>query len=202
MYTVTNKLTFLILVFFALIETSYADRWSESYRNEAIVEYAIAADALKPYIKHEKTEFVMLRHGWLNYLQGNYNESIDDYKEALELNSESLDAMLGATLPLLAQKRWREAANFATKVLSIAPWNYYAHIRLMICEEGQNQWRSLELHAESVARRYPADATILVYLGRTKARLGKTREARSIFKKVLRRIPGHLEATQYLENNQ
>lgn len=199
-----NKTPGKLLIFGLLLLTlpgiANANRWAESYKSEAMGEYAIAAEAIEPIIENQNNEFAVLRHGWLNYLQGKYNESIQDYKKALSINKKSLDAMLGVTLPLLAQKRWREAANYSTRVISIAPWNYYAHVRLMICEEGQNQWKTLELHAESVTQRYPTDATILVYLARAKARLGKTGEARRAYQKVLERIPSHLEATQYLRN--
>jgi tetratricopeptide (TPR) repeat protein len=189
------------LLYAGFTHASVSELWSESYRYETIGDYATAAQSIEPLIRHNpEHEFAVIRHGWLNYLQGQYNESINDYKKAIKINQNSLDSLLGMTLPLLAQKRWREAANYATKVLATAPWNYFAHIRLMICEEGQGQWKTLELHADSVASRYPADATVLVYLARARSRQGKVSSARETYKKVLVRVPGHIEATQYLNN--
>lgn len=195
---------YVLLAAIIIAGNTYAaisDRWSESYRHEAMGEYAKAAQAIEPIINSVSDhEFAIIRHGWLNYLQGKYNESIIDYKNALKINKDSLDANLGVTLPLLAQKRWREAAGFASSVLAVAPWNYFAHIRLMICEEGQGQWKSLELHADSAYKRFPSDPTILVYLARAKSRLGKDEQARQAYRKVLERVPGHLEARQFLNN--
>jgi tetratricopeptide (TPR) repeat protein len=194
-------LAVISLLYTGSSHASVSELWSESYRYEAMGEYATAAQSIEPLIRHNpRHEFAVIRHGWLNYLQGKHNESIDDYKKAIEINPNSLDSLLGMTLPLLAQKRWREAANYATKVLATASWNYFAHIRLMTCEEGQGQWKTLELHADSVASRYPADATVLVYLARARSHLGKTSSARTTYKKVLARVPGHIEATQYLNN--
>jgi tetratricopeptide (TPR) repeat protein len=175
------------------------DPWAESYRLEALTQYEGAAKALEKIIDQEPdNEFAVLRHGWLSYLRGAHNESIRDYQTALDINSKSLDARLGLMLPLIAQQRWREVASHANKVLEVAPWNYYAHVRLMISEEGEKKWESLAKHAQQVSQRYPSDATILVYLARANGWLKNNNEARRAYERVLERIPGHIEATQYL----
>jgi tetratricopeptide (TPR) repeat protein len=176
------------------------DVWTESYRLESLTHYEQAAEALLPIQKKApKNEFVYLRLGWLNYLNGNHNSAIDHYKKALSLNNKSLDARLGLTLPLLAQQRWKEAASYAQETLDIAPWNYYAQVRLMIAEEGMRQWQTLAKHANEVHLHYPSDATILVYLARANRWLSNTNEAKDAYQKVLERVPGHIEALQFLE---
>ena len=179
-----------------------AELWSESYHLEATGQYQAAAKALGPILeKFPRHEFAHLRIGWLNYLQGNHNASVDEYKAAMNMNPKSLDARLGVILPLLAQQRWREAALYSRQVLEFDPWNYYAHIRLMICEDAESQWEALEKHASEAAMRYPADATMQVYLARAYARLNKDTQARVIYEQVLERIPRHLEAVQYLQKS-
>jgi len=176
--------------------------WSESYRYEVQGDYAAALIALEPILEADPAhEFALLRTAWLKYLLGDYNAAIRDYERALEINEASLEARLGLTLPLLAQRRWREAAGAAREVLSAAPWNYYAHVRLMVAEEGQRQWQTLADHAGSVAARYPSDATVLVYLARAQARQGKLEDARSAYTRVLERVPGHEEAAAFLSQN-
>ena len=65
-----------------------------------------AAAALKGQLaKRPASDFVILRVGWLQYLAANYNDSIESYKKALNLNPKSLEARLGMALPLLAQKK-------------------------------------------------------------------------------------------------
>ena len=175
------------------------DPWAESLRLEAQADYAAAVAALAPVLKADaNNEFAYLRRGWLHYLQGKQGESLRDYERALAINPDSIDARLGLTLPLLAQKRWREAASHANRVLKVAPWNYYAHLRLMVSEEGERKWQTLARHAVEVHDRYPSDATVLVYLARAKAQLKDREAARSAYRKVLQRVPGHVEAMQYL----
>ena len=196
-------LALLFMARLALPSTAYAglaDAWSDSYRLEASGQYIAAGKALAPVLeKYPRHEFAHLRLGWLNYLQGNHNDAIDEYKNAMVINSKSLDAKLGIILPMLAQQRWREAAYYSRQVIEVAPWNYYAHIRLMICEEAEGQWEALQKHASEATQRYPSDATIQVYLARAYVRLGKATQARVVYEEVLERIPRHLEAMQFLE---
>ncbi|WOJ94431.1 tetratricopeptide repeat protein [Congregibacter variabilis] len=176
-----------------------ADVWSESYRLESMSQYDSAASLFDSMLKQEPAnEFARLRRAWLRYLAGNYNDSQSDYKAALEANPKSLDAQIGLTLPLLAQQRWREAAVVAQSALEIAPWNYYAHMRLMVAQEGLKQWQLLLRHTEDLHERYPSDATVLVYRARAQYWLGNKKSALESYRQVLQRIPGHIEATHFL----
>jgi tetratricopeptide (TPR) repeat protein len=178
------------------------DAWSLSYSLEAQGNYSKAIQALSPVVKEEPdNEFARLRIAWLKYLNRDYNASIRDYERALDINELSLDAMLGTTLPLLAQGRWREAEKAATSVLTIAPWNYYAHLRLLVAIEGQAKWDELAERASALAARYPSDATALVYLARAEARRGNTVAALDVYNAVLARVPGHAEAVNYIASN-
>jgi tetratricopeptide (TPR) repeat protein len=144
-------------------------------------------------------ELKSLRRGWLFYLQGNFNESIREYRFASERNSKSIDARLGVTLPLLAQKRWREAEQNAHETLEFAPNNYTALLRLTVAQEGQRDWAGMLKSAEAMVASYPSDATAYVYLARAHAWLLKRAEAVAAYRAVLARYPGHLEATAYIE---
>jgi tetratricopeptide (TPR) repeat protein len=189
----------LLLSVISNANSTSVDVWAESYRLETLTRYDEAAQVLSSVAKKEsKNEFVFLRLGWLNYLRGDHNDAIDYYKTALNINNKSLDARLGLTLPLLAQQRWKEAAKYAQEALEVAPWNYYAHIRLMVAEEGMRQWQTLAKHASEVYLRYPSDATVLVYQARANRWLNNTNQAKSAYQKVLERVPGHIEALQYL----
>lgn len=190
----------LAFMFAPMTVLSGVNPWAESFRLEALTQYESAAKSLEKIIKdNPNNEFAILRHGWLNYLRGAHNESIRDYQKALDINPDSLDARLGLMLPLLAQQRWREVASHANKVLQVAPWNYYAHMRLMISEEGEKKWDTLAKHANKVSQRYPSDPTVLVYLARANVWMKNDSAARRAYEQVLERVPGHIEAMQYLE---
>lgn len=194
-----KRLLFLLLIFAA---TASANEWADSYLLEGQGQYSRAIQAINPILKENPDhEFALLRTAWLRYLNRDYNASIRDYRRALEVNRDSLDAQLGLTLPLLAQARWREAAEAARKVLSVAPWNYYAHLRLLVAEEGEGRWDTLATHANEVAKRFPADATILVYLARAEARRGNTDAAVAAYRAVMERYPEHAEATAVIAAN-
>ncbi len=179
-----------------------ADVWSESVELEINGQYNNAAKLMDPLLDQQPSnEFARLRRGWLNYLAGNYNSSQTDYKLALHANPLSLDAQIGMTLPLLAQQRWKEAAVFSRQALQVSPWNYYAHLRLILAEEGQQQWQILLDHTRQLHQRYPADATVLVYHARAQLWLGQKNEARNTYQQVLQRAPGNLEAQAYLQGD-
>ncbi len=190
-----------LLVFFSLNALAQEGAWQKSYRLEAAGKYADAAVALDGQDKGSEAAFALSRLGWLSYLQGRYNDAIAYYTRALEKNPKSLEARLGMTLPLLAQQRWREAALYARQVIGESAWDYTAHQRLLVAEEGMRDWHAMAEHAERLTERYPADATAWVYLARARAWLGDVKAAREAYGRVLDRFPGHLEATRYLAAN-
>lgn len=195
--------SWIAVVFFLAAATAWADEspWLKSYRLEAAGKYAEAAAALDSANSSGDADFALMRRGWLAYLQGRHNEAIDFYARAIKQNPKSLEARLGITLPLLAQRRWKEAALYARQVIAESSWDYTAHLRLMVAEEGLRDWKTLAEHAERVSERYPADATALVYLARAQAWMGNTKAAREDYARVLSRIPGHSEATRYRTDN-
>jgi len=194
------KLTLLLTIFASGIATAQANPWQNSYTLEKAGQYARAISALTPALNDRPNqEFLLMRRAWLNYMEGQYNDSLDDYNQVLAINPKSLEAQLGLTLPLMAQLRWREAAIAARKVISASTWDYTANLRLMICEEAEHKWADLSRHASALSARYPSDATVLVYLARAEAWQGKIYKAKSAYSKVLARTPAHIEATAYIK---
>lgn len=183
----------LILTLPALAQN---DPWAESYRLEAQKNYDQAARALRSL--PQNLELVQLRGAYLAYMQGHHDEALKGYRRALEINPLSLDAQLGLTLPLLAQHRWNEAAIECRKVLDQCAWNYWAHLRLLVAEEGLQQWKTLAVHGRELARRYPSDASASVYWARGEARSGNRDEATRAYQRVIQLYPGHKEATDFL----
>ena len=200
-YGDTMKRLFYLLVFPLVLNVSLAqdNPWQKSLNLEAQGDYVGALAAIEPIVDSNKNhEYALLRYAWLSYLQGKHSVAIDYYSKAIKLNSESLDAKLGIMLPLMAQTRWREAMQFGSDVIKKAPYQYYAHVRLMACEEALLQWNALTERAEKISKVYPLDSTILVYLGRGASVSGKTAIAIKAYQGVVERVPGHLEAIRYL----
>lgn len=199
----TNKMQMLILLAVVTFAPyTWADNsaaWAKSYTLETEKKYADALAAINAIPADDPdAQLTLLRRGWLNYLLEQYNDSVKLYKQAMQLNPKSLDAVLGVTLPLLAQQKWQESALYAKQVLEVSPYQYTASLRLLLAEEGAREWESMKKHAQDLVEHYPTDATALVYLARSHAWLGDKEAARKAYSAVLNRIPGHYEATAYL----
>ncbi len=173
--------------------------WQSSYQLEAAGKYTEALAAIDGVAANgPDAELKILRRGWLYYLPGHFDESIREYRLAIERNPKSVDARLGLTLPLLAAKRWREAEQSAQAVLTLAPSNYTGMLRLIIALEAQKDWALMLKTAAAMVVSYPSDANAVVYLARANAWLGKRDEAVAAYSATLSRYPGHLEAKAYL----
>ena len=176
--------------------------WQESYTLESQGKYAQASAVLDPILRNTpNNDFAVMRLAWLNHLQGKNNDAIRDYNKALMLNPQSLEAREGLSLALMAQQRWKEAEVELKKITAVSAWDYTAHSRLLVCEEGQHKWDELSKHAAEIVAHYPSDANSLVFLARAEAWLGNIKKAKSAYAQVLERLPAHIEAIAYLKNN-
>ncbi len=173
--------------------------WKQSQQFEEKGDYEKAAAVIKPWIV-SNDEYALLRYAHLKYMQGEYNESIKYYKKAIELNTKSLDAKLGITLPYIAQQRWRQVKIYTRQVLVRSDWNYSAHERLMLAEKNTKKWHTLNRHAGELTTIYPSDAATLAYFAYAKAKQGDVSVASEAYKKVLMREPDNVEAGDYLDN--
>ena len=189
----------LLLIFFTSLSLAVAaqsDPWSESYRLELAGKPLDAAEKIENQIRNN--EFAQLRHAWLLYSAGRLDESVAGYRRAQQMNPNSLDAHLGLTLPLMAQWKWKEAADLARAVQRKSPGNYTAGLRLIVIFEAMKQWKNMAEEAARLKDIYPSDATAWVYLGRGEAASGNADKEAEAYRRVQQIIPGHLEANAYL----
>lgn len=174
--------------------------WQSSYAYEAAGKYTDAMSVLDSVTANgPDAELKLLRRGWLYYLPGRMDESIREYRLAIERNPKSIDARLGLTLPLLATKRWREAEQASKAVLELAPSSYVGQVRLAIAQEGLQDWNAMLKTASSLTTSFPSDATSFVYLARANAWLGKKQEAIAAYNAVLVRAPSNTEAKNFID---
>ena len=197
-----NRKNIILITLFFISFACYADDsvWKRSHDLEAKGDYEEAAAIIKPWAASDD-EYAILRYAYLKYMQGEYNESIEYYEKAIKLNPKSLSAKLGITLPQIAQGRWRQVKIYTRQVLARSDWNYTAHLRLMMAEEGTKKWHTLDKHAGKLVEIYPGDSEAYVYLGRANAWQGDEPVAKAAYKEVLHRSPDHVEADTYLKEN-
>lgn len=200
MLTRFASVLFISLSLSVTATTAQEASWANSYQLETAGKYIESIAAIEQVPANgSDAELKALRRGWLFYLLGNFNDSIREYRLAIDRNAKSLDARLGVILPLLAQKRWREAEQNAKAALDISPNSYLGLLRLAIAQEGLRDWSGMAKTSSTLVSSYPSDAPAYVYLARANAWLNKREEAIAAYTAVLSRYPGHLEAKAYLE---
>lgn len=165
-----------------------------------MADYNDAIKAIIPiYKKRPGDYFLNLRLGWLYYLNGKYGDSIACYRRAVEINPQSVEALLGQSLPLMAQRNWGEVGRLMNHVIKKDYYNFYANLRLAIALRLQNK----AVLAEKVDRRmlqlYPTSLDFMSELGRALKWRGQNKEARQVFRKILRLDPQNVTARDILK---
>jgi len=199
-----KRIGLIALVVICIVPAAYAaeNKWQASYTLEGKGMYAEAIKQVEQLLERKRgnDELALLRLGWLNYLQGNYNDAKQAYRNALAKNTQSLDARLGMYNAVLAQKRWREAAKYSQEALAIAPRHLQTNLNQMAIDEHNKEWALLLKRASEMARYFPTSADTLIYLARANQWLGKEGSARLAYAKVLMLYPRNLEANGYLSH--
>ncbi|MFO7999458.1 MAG: tetratricopeptide repeat protein [Bacteroidales bacterium] len=162
--------------------------FQESYRLEAGGDYRQAAGVLREAYQSDSYE-MNLRLGWLYYQAGAMGESIEHYQRAIALKPYGIEARFGLALPYSAMGRWDDVSDIYRRILETDPQNTVASYRLGLILYNNGQYDRAEPLLEKVVNLYPFDYDSLLLFAWIKFRLGKTREARILFNKVLLHTP-------------
>ncbi|MFC1706512.1 tetratricopeptide repeat protein [Planctomycetota bacterium] len=170
-------------------------RFESSFRHEreGSLEEALA-EVLAVLSKHEDHYVATLRAGWLSYCAGRHGEAVRFYRCAEKLEPKALEPRLGAMLPLMAGKRWREAEETGLRVLRRAPRSYLARSRLAYICFAHGRYAEAETWYRVVLADYPSDVEMRLGLGWTYARQGRKGLAREQFEEVLSIRPSNESA--------
>jgi len=173
--------------------------YESSFLYEKRGDYEGAVKALMPLYKaYPEGYTVNLRLGWLYYLMGKYANSIYHYEKALKSVPSSVEAMLGLSLPYMAQERWKEVESLMYRILKIDYYNYYANLRLSVALRKLKKFSVAEAVARKMLAIYPTDVNFLNELAISLYYQGKELYAESIFKDVLILDPENVTAKKYL----
>ena len=179
---------------------NYYQAFRDSYRYEKMGAYRDAILAILPiYQEHPRFYLVNLRLGWLYYLSGKYGNSIEHYQKALEVQPQSFEAMLGLSLPLMAQKKWNKVERLMNQLVSQDRYNFYGNLRLAIALRLQNKANLAEKVCRHMLSHYPASLPFLVELGQDLWWQGKKEEARQVLGQVLLIDPENVVARELLK---
>lgn len=155
---------------------------------------AIPTDSKKDYL-------ILLRLGWLEYLNQKYDLSEKYYRQAFGASTEkSVEALLGLTLPLAARQDWTEVETTYEKILSKDPSNYTAHLRLGQMYMNRGDYPSAVIHLSNVLEHYPAAYEAVLSSAWNNFSLGKKDEARRLFERALMLSPNDTSAQRGLSS--
>jgi len=169
-----------------------------SYAKETAGEFSSAMELLRG-IYDENSYEINLRLGWLSYSLGNFTESMAYYQKAISLKPFALEPRFGLTYPASAVGNWEMVRQQYLKVLEVDPMNTEANYYLGMIYYNREKYEDALNCFEIVANLYPFDYDGLLMYAWTNYRLGKLREAKVLFNKVLMNSPGDASATEGLK---
>jgi tetratricopeptide (TPR) repeat protein len=173
------------------------DGFTQSYYYEKVGNYASAISTLKSIYQEESYE-CNLRLGWLTYNAGLYQESMSYYQKAINIMPVSVEARLGYVYPAAAFGNMNNVIVQYKKILEIDPQNTIANYKLGYIYYDKKDFQVAFKYFEKVVNLYPFDYDGLLMFAWTNFQLGKSREAKVLFKKVLLLSPGDQSATSGL----
>jgi len=179
-------------------QNAIINAFKQSYVFEKKGEYKKGIEELKKAYDANSYE-INVRLGWLNYQAGVFTESIAHYQKALNIMPYSEEAKFGLILPKAAMGKWDEVVTLYKKILINSPNNTIANYRLGLIYYGKKEYNAALKHFEKVVNLYPFGYDGLLMLAWTNLQIGKLREAKVLFNKVLMYSPGDKSATEGLK---
>jgi tetratricopeptide (TPR) repeat protein len=198
---------YLVILFFLLYSTQtlfsqnvneIIKAFEESYVFEKDRKYSDALKSLKKVYVENSYE-LNLRLGWLDYMAGNYTESVTYYNKALSLMPYSEEARFGMILPKLALGKTDEVISVYKEILKNSPNQTQANYRLGLIYYEKKEYISAYSHFNKIIQLYPFDYDSLLMLAWTQLKLGRNREATVLFQKVLMYSPNDASALEGLK---
>lgn len=187
-----------VVIFSANAQTDkLAEAFSKSYQLETKADYSNAIKTLKD-VYDEKSYEINLRLGWISYEAGLFTESQAYYEKAISLMPYSIEAKLGYVYPASALGNWDKVIAQYNSILVIDPQNTTVNYRLGNIYYGKKDYQNAYKHLEKVVNLYPFGYDALLMYAWSNYQLGKTREAKVLFGKVLLASPNDKSALEGL----
>jgi tetratricopeptide (TPR) repeat protein len=181
-------------------QTDYAKleaAFSKSYTLDDNNDRSGAIKALKE-VYQENSYALNVRLGWLTYQEGNFTESSAYYNKAIQLQPYSIEAKFGLTYPESALGNWDQVLKLYQEILEIDAMNSSANYHLGLIYYNRKDYANAAKVLEKVVNLWPFDYDGMVLYAWTEYQLGKYREAKVLFNKVLLIRPGDTSAEEGL----
>ncbi len=174
------------------------EAFAQSYALEAQKDYVKATRVLKQVFDQQSYE-LNLRLGWLNYLSGQYSESLKYYQTAAALMPCSVEAKLGCVLPASALGNWSDVIDYYYKVLEIDPHNCQANYYMGLIGYNNRDYERAYKYLKRVVDLYPFDHDGVILFAWCNYQLAKKDQARVLFTRALLAVPDDRSALEGLK---
>lgn len=161
--------------------------FNQSIKFENGGNYLKAIESLTKIYDNNRNDYLInLRLGWLYYMSGNFNESKNYYKKAIELGgSNNIEARLGLTYPLSYLEEWNEIETVYNNILKIDSNNYTANLRLGQIYLNKPDYQNAKIHLEKIYNYFKSDYETNTSLSWTYFYLGENKKAKELFTNIL-----------------
>jgi tetratricopeptide (TPR) repeat protein len=171
--------------------------FENSYSMEAKADYSRAIKTIKDVYQENSYE-INLRLGGLLYLSGLHIESISYYQKAMKLKPYAIEPKFGSVFPSAALGNWTQVIYQYQEILKIDPQNTLANYRIGLIYYNKQDYTKAEKFLEKVVNLYPFDYDANLLYAWINLKLGKFREAKILFNKVLLHKPKDASALEGL----
>ncbi len=158
--------------------------FEKSYALEKDSLYQQSLNVLKDYYQANSYDF-NIRYGWLYYNIGDYPKSKEYYKKAMDILPYSHEAKFGYVLPLAGLGEWDSVINIYNSMLKNDPKNTLVNYRLGAIFYERKDYQKAYNYLEEVINLYPNDYPTNLLFAWTNYQMGKLKEAKVLFNKVL-----------------
>lgn len=169
------------------------DAFTASYTHEYNLDYKKAIDVLKTEYGTGSYE-LNLRLGWLYYLNGDFQTSVDYYQKSVTMMPYAIEARFGIVYPLSAQNKWDDVAKQYEEILKIDPNQVTANYRVGLIHYNKGSFAKAKPYFDKYLNLYPFDYDANHMAAWTNLNLGKINEARVLFNKALLLKPADTSA--------
>lgn len=143
-----------------------------------------------------------LKLGYLNYYAGNYKESTNYYKRAINRMPDAIEARMGYVYSSSMLERWDDVKKQYKAILKIDPNNSFVNYNMGLIHYNSKEYDEAYKHFEKVCRLYPFDYANMLMFAWCNIQMHKNEEAKLWFRKVLLLSPYDKSALEGLKLTQ
>ena len=138
--------------------------------------------------------------GQLAQSQGNYDESLEQYRKALKLDKNCLEAVYGIALVYTVQKDYPHAIETWNQYIKLSKGSATAYSNLGFCHEVAGDFAGAEAAYKAGIAKDPKNEPCHVNYGLMLARHGKPKEGLAELEKVLSPAKAHYDLASVYES--